>query len=244
MASGYNSCMATYIDDQGGTGWTPGSHTHFRLTAAWLPTPNVAPFKEAVQNLRKTLGCRLDYEFKFSKTHNRPEWRSAFYNLALDFGLRFTACGFDKKRIRVGSVEPFLFHQGCATVLATHLRATYLQAEIARCEAEGRNVLLCEPVVVDDNKDHHMLAAIEGAFRALRSGRAPGAILTLKPEFRDSEQDEMVQLADMVMGAVGAHLDGDSSWYNLIRRRDLGVVNLSSSRFCPETGDLSETKLL
>jgi len=236
--------MATFIDDQGGTGWTPGSHTHFRLTPAWLPRANAGPFQEAVRNLRTALGRRPEYEFKFSKTHNRPEWRTSFYKLAMDFGLRFTACAFDKRRIRAGSVAPPMFYQVCATVLATHLRATYREAESARCAAEGRAILLREPVVVDDNKDPDMLAAIEHAFRALRSGRDPQAILTNKPEFRDSEKDEAVQLADMVMGAVGAHLDGDSSWYDLIRRggMDLGVVELSSCQTQPPSGDLSENR--
>jgi len=110
--------MATFIDDQGGTGWTPGSHTHFRLTAAWLPTANVRLFQEAVRNLRKSLGLRTNYEFKFVKTHNRPDWRISFYKLAGEFGLQFTACAFNKARIRPGSVSPFVFYQVAATVLA------------------------------------------------------------------------------------------------------------------------------
>ena len=112
-----------------------------------------------------------------------------------------------------------------------------------RC-ATGQAILLCEPVVVDDNKDPEMLTAIEHAFHALRSGRDSNAILTNKPKFRDSEKDEAVQLADMVMGAIGAHLNGDSYWYDLIRQggRDLGVVELSSGEAHPESGDLSETK--
>ena len=113
-----------------------------------------------------------------------------------------------------------------------------------RCEAEGKAILLREPIVVDDNKNPVMLEAIENAFRALQSGRDPNAILTKKPEFRNSEKDETVQLADMVMGAIGAHLDGDDYWYNLIRQggRDLGVVELSSCLTHPESGDLSECK--
>ncbi len=95
-----NSRMATFIDNQGGTNWKRGSHTHFRLTAAWLPTANVGSFQEEVRNLRKVLGHRIDYDFEFSNTHHRPEWRSSFYNLALKFGLRFTTCAFDKRRIR------------------------------------------------------------------------------------------------------------------------------------------------
>jgi hypothetical protein len=236
--------MATFIDDQGGTGWTPGSHTHFRLTAAWLPTANVSLFQQAVRSLRRHLGRRVDYEFKFSRTHHRPKWRTAFYKLAMDYGLRFTACALNKKRIDPGSVEPFVFHQVCATALAVNLRATYREAEAARCAAEGRDILLREPVVIDDNQDSAMLAAIEDAFRALKSGRDPEALLTNKPEFRDSKVDEAVQLADMVMGAVGAHLDGDNSWYNLIQLggRDLGVVELSRSGIRPGSGDLSENE--
>lgn len=232
--------MATFIDDQGGTGWTPGSHTHFRLAAAWLPTANVGPFKAGVQSLRRELSLRADYEFKFSKTHNNPEWRSKFYGLALDLGLRFTACGFDKLRIRPGSVEPFTFHQVCAVALAVHLRRTYLAAEEAWCAAKKKAALLCEPILVDDNKDAAMLRAIEEAFRALRSGRDPAVLLTNKPKFRDSEKDETVQLADMVTGAVGAYLDGDSTWFNVIRQNDrnLGVVQLAGGQTPSALDDL------
>jgi len=234
--------MATFIDDQGGTGWRPGSHLHFRLAAAWLPTTNVGPFKAGVQALRAYLGVRADFEFKFSKTHNRPEWRTPFYNLALGLGLHFTACSFDKRRIRPGSVTPLVFHQVAAVSLAAHLRATYLQAEAERSAEKGRPTLLREPILVDDNKDKAMLAAIEGAFRALKSGHDPAGILTIKPDFRDSEKDETVQLADMVMGAVGAHLDGDSTWFDVIRRsgQNLGVVQLIGCR-PPEVDDLWES---
>jgi hypothetical protein len=199
---------------------------HFRLAAAWLPTANLVPFRDCVRDLRKTLGRRDDYEFKFSKTHDRPDWRTEFFKLALGFGLRFTACAFDKRRIQPGSVTPFAFHQTCAVVLATNLRDTYRDAETERCVAAGKNVPLREPVVVDSNEDASMLKAIEDAFRALRSNRDLAASLTNKPKFGDSRGDEGIQLADMVMGAIGDYLDGDSTWYDLIRRggKDLGVV--------------------
>jgi Protein of unknown function (DUF3800) len=239
----YNARMATFIDDQGGTGWTPGSHTHFRLAAAWIPTANVSPFKAGVRSLRQEFGLRVDYEFKFSKTHHRPDLRTSFFNLALELGLHFTACSFDKRRIQPGSVDPFIFHQVCAVSLAVHLRSTYLEAEAARCAENRRAILLCEPILVDDKKDAAMLDAIEQAFRALRSARDPDAILTTKPKFRDSVKDETVQLADMVMGAVGAHLDGDSAWFNEIRRGgwNLGVVQLARCQSFPRSFDLSES---
>ncbi len=189
------------------------------------------------------MGLRADYEFKYSKTHNYPERRSPFYGLAIDLGLRFTVCAFDKLRITLGSVEPHMFHQICAVSMAAHLRTTYLEAETDWCAKNKKSVLLCEPIVVDDNKDPAMLLAIEGAFRALKSGRDPAAILTNKPRFRDSEKDETVQLADMVMGAVGAHLDGDNTWFDVIRRnnRNLGVVQLVGCRPPASVGDLWES---
>lgn len=242
----YIARMATFIDDQGSTGWAPGAHTHYRLAAAWLPTANVRPFQEGVRALRGELGVRKDFEFKFAKTHDRPHWRTSFYRLAMDLGLKFRACAFDKNRIRPGSVAAVLFHQGCALSLAVHLRATYRKAEGARCAELGKTVLLREPVVVDNNDDPALLAAIDGAFRALRSERDPASPLTGKAEFRVSKKDEALQLADMVMGAVGAHLDGDSAWYDFLcgGAENLGVINLAECGAFPASCDLSESRVL
>ncbi len=84
-----------------------------------------------------------------------------------------------------------------------------------------------------------MLNAIAEAFRALKSGRDPAALLTNKPKFRDSEKDETLQLAERVIGAIGAHLDGESHWFHEIRRggRNLGVVQLASCRSFPTLDD-------
>lgn len=197
--------------------------------------------KRGCSNYANGLAC-ADYEFKFSKTHTRQDLRTGFFKLALEMGLRFTACSFDKRRIRPGSVDPFTFHQVCAVSLAVHLRQTYLEAEEARCAEHQRQILLCEPILVDDNKDAAMLDAIEEAFRALKSGRDPAALLTTKPKFRDSAKDETLQLADMVMGAIGVHLDGDSTWFHEIQRsgRNLGVVQLACCQSFPASDDLSE----
>jgi hypothetical protein len=94
-----------------------------------------------------------------------------------------------------------------------------------------------ELILVDDNKDAAMLAAIEDAFRGLGMGRIPAVRLTQKPVFRDSKIDETVQLADMVMGAVRAHFEGQSEWYDHMRGggRDLGVMEFTQ---CSGSDDL------
>jgi hypothetical protein len=218
--------VSTFIDEQGGTGWKPGSHSYFRLTAVWLPTSEVEAFKDSIRALRRSLHISSDLEFKFAHTHTRLEWRHAFFEAALKYDLRFTACCYDKNHIAPGAIEASEFHWGCATALAAYLRGTYLQAESAKSVVNKKPVLLNELVVVDDNGDRAFLQTIKRAFRGLVSGWQPGAKLVGKVKFRSSEPDAALQLVDMVMGSVGAHLDGDSTWYDRISTRDLGIVRL------------------
>jgi hypothetical protein len=85
---------------------------------------------------------------------------------------------------------------------------------------------LNELVVVDDNQDGKFLALIKEKFREMRSGVREGAPLVRKVKFRGWGPDELLQLADMVCGAVGAYLDGDATWYNMIRTNDLGITRI------------------
>jgi hypothetical protein len=109
--------------------------------------------------------------------------------------------------------------------VAATLRPTYRAEEDARAAA-GHDRPLGELVVVDDNQDREFLAVLKTKFRELASGRRPGSPLVGKVKFRGSGPDELIQLADMVCGAVAAHLDGDSTWYRLIASRDLGITRI------------------
>jgi hypothetical protein len=81
-------------------------------------------------------------------------------------------------------------------------------------------------VVVDDNQDQEFLAILKRKFRELASGCRAGASLVGKVKFRGSGPIELIQLADMVCGAVAAHLDGESTCYRLIFARDLGITRI------------------
>jgi hypothetical protein len=102
----------------------------------------------------------------------------------------------------------------------------YLAEEASRAAAQGGNRPLNELVVVDDNKDGKFLALLKQKFREMRSGVRPGSPLVGKVKFRGSGPDELIQLADMICGAVGAYLDGDATWYDLISARDLGITHI------------------
>jgi hypothetical protein len=217
--------MPTFIDESGDTGWLPGALPYFRLAAVWLPTREViSSCMESIRNLRRELKLGTAFEFKFSRT--RPELRRAFFKAILDHEFRFAICGYDKSRIENGSLEPQGFHWGCAVALATDLKETYRQAEAERAAALKKPAALNDLVVVDDNQDRKFLAEIKKAFRALASGVRPGGKLIGKVKFRDSGPDDMLQLVDMVLGAGGAKLDGDDTWYDLISSKCVGLTSI------------------
>jgi len=70
------------------------------------------------------------------------------------------------------------------------------------------------------------LGIIKRKFRELRSRVHPGAPLVGKLKFRGSGPEELIQLADMVCGAVGDFLEGDPSYYQIISARDLGITRI------------------
>lgn len=207
--------MPTFIDESGDTG-TPGdgSAAYFRVAAVWMPTnDDVDLFRQKINRLRQELGESQTFEFKFSKTSSKPEWREAFFTIAMSQDFRFAFSSVDKRGNPASARE---LHWTCITELAAILRPIYYQAE------ECRESPLKELIVVDNNDDKQFLAMIKQQFRAIKSKRRPGSSMIGKVGFRGSEVHEMIQLADMVCGAAGAYIDGDdATWYHKIASRDL-----------------------
>ena len=81
---------------------------------------------------------------------------------------------------------------------------------------------------MDDNRDRKFFDLVNGQFRALGRLEQPQRFLVGQVVFCDSRDDLLLQLVDMVCGAVGAHLDGDSPWYELIKSRDLATWRFPS----------------
>ncbi len=138
---------------------------------------------------------------------------------------RFAVASLDKRGENWRGADRGAIHWACAVSLAATLRPTYRAEEDARA-AGGRGHPLNELVVVDNNQDREFLAVIKRKFRELASVRRPGRPLVGKVKFRGSGPDELIQLADMVCGAVGAYLDGEGAWYRLIASRDLGITRI------------------
>ncbi len=219
--------MPTFIDESGDTGSTAGSLPFFRLAAVWVPSLDTAErFREAVRGVRRTLKLKGSHEFEFARTHNLPDHRNAFLTAALESDFRFAVCCIDKTANEWRTAGSKLIHEACAAALASSLCETYRREELALPpKGNGKPQHLRELVIVDDNEDTAFLDATREAFIALESPHTPKVSLVSKVKFRGSGPEEMLQLADMVVGATGAHVSGDDlTWFRLIRERCVGLT--------------------
>jgi hypothetical protein len=212
--------MPTFIDERGDTGTRPDSDSHFQLAAVWLPNQEVVEtFRTRMRTLREEQKLPQDYEFKFAKTWTQLARREAFFRFALDFPFRFAFASLDKRSAGCTDRTHAQIHQAVVTELAATLRPLYLshlrQTGLRR---------LGEPVTVDDNQDGSFLKIIKETFRGIGKGETPPADLIGKVRFRGSGAEDLLQLADMVVGACGANVEGNPDWYRLILDRDVGRV--------------------
>jgi hypothetical protein len=214
--------MPTFIDESDETG--PVS-PYFRLAAVWLPTQAaVEAYRTGVRQFQQEAGLE-GYEYKASKPLT-AERRVAYFQAAMGHPFRFTVASVDKQHPEWRAAGASVLHWACAVSLAVSLRGVYLEEEIRRAAETGRNRPLNELVVVDNNRDRRFLTVIKQKFREQRSGVRPGASLVGKVKFRGSGPEELIQLADMVCGAVGDCLAGDATCYDVIAARDLGITRI------------------
>ena len=110
-------------------------------------------------------------------------------------------------------------HWVTAGFLAVSLRPLYLKVETPERS-------LREPIFVDDNGDGKFLKAIGAAFRELKSNLHPKSPMVRNPKFRGSGPDEVMQLVDVICGAAGAAINGDTRWFEIISQRCEGFDRL------------------
>jgi hypothetical protein len=214
--------MPTFIDESGETGQVS---PYFRLAAVWLPTQAaVEAYRTGIRQFQQEAGLK-GYEYKWSKSLSL-ERRIAYFQAALGHPFRFAVASVDKQNPEWRAAGPSVIHWACAVSLAASLCGVYQEEEARRAGSSGAKHPLNELVVIDDNKDRKFLTVIKEKFRELRSRVRPAWPLVGKVKFRGSGQEELIQLADMVCGAVGDYLQGDGTCYKIISPRDLGITRI------------------
>ena len=210
--------MPIYIDESGNTGKVSrGGSPCFRLAAVWVPDEvDAEAFRSTIRGLRVELGLKRDYEFKFARSPS-ADFRKSFFEAALSGPFRFAVSSVDKTHLDWVNADGPHLHRACVTDLAATMRPVYASAVEAGTDHRK------EPIIVDDNDDHAFLGIIKEQFRGLRSPTRPTDSMIGKVRFRRSVPDEMIQLADMVCGAVGLWYDQrDPTWYDPIMSRLVG----------------------
>jgi hypothetical protein len=178
-------------------------------------------FRQDVQRLRRELGLRTDYEFKYRTTGGYLHRRRAFLRVAFRHPFRFAVSVVDKG-IEGREGNAGVIHWAAAVDLAASLRQTLVANTPEPGAARWRPPR--EGVWVDDNEDATFLTVVKQKFRELGRLCQPPRQLVGPVRFAGSGPDEMIQLADVVCGAFRAMFEeGEREWYTLIRDRDLNL---------------------
>jgi hypothetical protein len=219
--------MPTFIDESGDTGRIErGGSAFFRLAAVWVPSQEDADrFRSNARRIRHDFGLRADYEFKFHKIHKHRNAGMSFLEASLALDLCFAVSSIDKTETAWRQADHAEILYAAVTDLSASLRETCRRA------VDSRSNLFKEPNFVDNNADGDFLCLVKAQFRALKSDQPGHPPLVGKVSFKNSASDEMLQLADMICGAVGAIEDDiDRTWYQKIVARDL-----SPRPYCEQT---------
>lgn len=209
--------MPTFLDESGDTGSRVGGSPSFRLCAVTVATEGVADaVRVAIRQVRASLQLGANYEFKFSKTSRQPGHRAAFFQAVLRHEFRFATVSLDKSRLVWESSSARTCLWLTTTALATILRPVYS----GRFDSDPASYRK-ERVTLDDNEDQDYLTIAKDSFRNLGTRDLPRRVLVGRVTFSSSGPEDMLQLADMLCGAVGAMLDGDDSWHSMVAERGL-----------------------
>ncbi len=189
--------MPTFIDESGSFGWKDDSSKHFTLTAVWFETAARAiAGEEVIARIRTKLGLSAAAEFHFAET-SHPQ-RMAFLEAVSTCEFLWITCTLSKWHKnkwldgRMWRKRPYFYEKVIRPVV--NILKDYLL--IAEC-CKGKP--LCEPVTYDENDDQIYKEILRNEF--YRPKASIGRSLVRKVRPRTSENDSLVQLADMICGS-------------------------------------------
>jgi len=210
--------MPTFIDESGDPGPQAGSSRHFRLSGVWFESrAHVDEYLDTLAEIRRGLKVSPFLEFHFAAiTHER---RIAFFEGITNTHFYFAASAFRKDDRDRRGLTKSVIHQATIDGLVRPLQEFYLFAE----EFKGGSAGLNEKIVYDECQDVQYVRTLKSSFRKLESSRGSNKKLVDDVRPGKSKSDGCLQLADMVLGAVGRHLDGDNVYYDYIRSRTIGI---------------------
>jgi hypothetical protein len=210
--------MPTYIDESGDAGIKDGSTPYFRLAAVHFDiTSDVERLAECLASVRADLGLPHSYEFRFAKSaHNI---RMSFFKAVAAQPFVFIACSFEKNSFDPRRLSKDSVRDDTIGGLLKHLAEWYRLVEERLNPGGG----LKELIVYDECDDPAFERAFRSGLKRLTASRQRGGRLIRDIKSGKSKCDPGIQLVDMVCGAVGRHISGESGYYKLIETKAIAI---------------------
>ncbi len=206
--------MLVFLDESGDAGFkfNQGSSTHFVIALViFASAEDAESTASAIKSLRQQLRLHSGFEFKFNKMSN--DLRSLFLERVKDLPFRICALLVDKQNLDESlKVSNEHFYQ---FFVAQVLQQFQSQIQPAKLRVDGSGS-----------------REFKNAFKTyLRQKLGTGVIADCK--FVDSASDSLIQLADMVSGALyrSAHLEkSGQSFLDLIRHKVEDILFLGATK--------------
>jgi len=200
--------MYAYVDESGDPGFAFQRGSSHYLVLVLLLVDDPIPLHQAVHDLRLALGLPERQEFKFAETSN--QWRRSFFTAIRPYPFRAYSLVLDKRR--------------WPAAYPSHRRQLYpelVQSLLAFVGQELRDALLVMDEAVQSRE--HQARFATALRHALRSAEIPPVARVVQHR---SHSDNLIQVADMVAGAVArAYERGDTQYFQLLRWK-LAVLEL------------------
>ncbi len=210
----YHYPMPTFIDESGSADWDNAqAKDYFTLTAVWFETPEAAfACKDVIDALRGTLGVVADFEFHF--TGASPNRRKAFLEAVAACNFEYVACTLRKKRQgkwlagRPWRKRPYFYDKVIRPVVDA-LEGRLQQAQ------QNKATHLNERVTYDEKTDQVYVKSLKTHFRRPKEPKT-GRSLVSKVGEGKSDVESLVQLADMICGAVVHTFDASDEYEDIV----------------------------
>jgi len=196
--------MLVFMDESGCTGlkFKRGSSRFFIITLVVILPTDAEKISEAIERLRE----RLNFweEFHFQKLHKNL--RKEFYLMIQNYPIRFYSIVLDKSQPYIAS-----------------LTKNRRYSEVANAVLDLPD-LKDASLFVDKRSDREFRIEFDKSIRKRQNNGREKRIEKIK--HKDWKENSLVQVADMVCGAVNWSVHGKDDYYNMIKNFDHTINEL------------------
>lgn len=198
--------MLVLIDESGDCGlkFDKGSSAFFACVAVVFSSSFAADACErTIDELRRTMNKGLRFEFHFTNCSDAV--RKAFFRTVASEEFRYAGFVVDKRKLYGKRFnDPKEFYEFSVGLVCENVRPLLDDSKI----------------ILDKSGDRAFRTKLEKGLKAQMTN-AEGTCLIKKVTMEHSHSNNLIQLADMVCGAVGRSITGgDHSYRNLVRARE------------------------